>query len=181
MQVWKHLLAGALTVAMLASVLVAPVAQAQDAPPPITIRPLGTYSTGQLDAAAAEIVAYHAGTQRAYVVNGGDKTLDLLDVSDPTAPALIGQVDMTQFGDAATSVDVFGDLLAVTVPAAEKTDPGVVVFLDPEGTVLAQVTVGALPDMLTFTPDGRYVVTANEGEPNDDYSVDPEGSIRSST
>lgn len=177
MQVWKHLLASALTVAVLASVQVAPVAQAQDAPPPITIRPLGTYSTGQLDAAAAEIVAYHVGTQRAYVVNGGDKTLDLLDVSDPTAPALIGQVDMTQFGDAATSVAVFGDLLAVAVPAAEKTDPGVVVFLDPEGTVLAQVTVGALPDMLTFTPDGRYVVTANEGEPNDDYSVDPEGSV----
>ena len=174
---WKNRLAGALTTALLASTLVAPVARAQDAPPPITIRPLGTYSTGQLDAAAAEIVAYHAGTQRAYVVNGGDKTLDILDVSDPTAPALFGQVDMTPFGDAATSVAIFGDLLAVAVPAAEKTDPGAVVFLDPDGGVLAQVPVGALPDMLTFTPDGRYVVVANEGEPNDDYTVDPAGSV----
>ncbi|HHY58961.1 MAG TPA: calcium-binding protein [Chloroflexi bacterium] len=173
----KNLLVGALSAALLASALLTPTAQAQDAPPSLTIRPLGAYATGQLDAAAAEIVAYHAGTQRAYVVNGGDKTLDILDVSDPTAPALVSQVDMTQFGDAATSVDVFGDLLAVAVPAAEKTDPGAVVFLDPDGAVLAQVAVGALPDMLTFTPDGRYVLTANEGEPNDDYSVDPEGSV----
>ena len=176
MLIRKMLVAGVLTAALLAPA--APGAHAQDATTsPITIRPLGTYSTGQLDAAAAEIVAYHAGTQRAYVVNGGDKTIDILDVSDPTAPALRSQVDMTPFGDAATSVAVFGDLLAVAVPAAEKTDPGAVLFLDPEGGVLAQVPVGALPDMLTFTPDGRYVVVANEGEPNDDYTIDPEGTV----
>ena len=84
---------------------------------------------------------------------------------------------MTQFGDAATSVDVHGDLVAVAVPAAEKTDPGTVIFLDPEGTQLGQAPVGALPDMLTFTADGTRVVVANEGEPNDDYAVDPEGSV----
>jgi hypothetical protein len=174
MYTWKSLLAGVLMVVLLTPF---PAARAQDAPPAIAIRPVGTYSSGQLNVSAAEIVVYHAGTQRAYVVNGGDKTLDILDVSDPTAPALIRQVDMTPFGNAATSVAIYDDLFAVAVPAAEKTDPGAVVFLDPDGTVLAQVTVGALPDMLTFTPDGRYVVTANEGEPSADYTVDPEGSI----
>lgn len=173
----KTLLNVAIFSLLAATVPVWQQARAQDELPAITISPLGTYSTGLLDASAAEIVAYHPATQRAYVVNGGDKTIDILDVSDPTAPALVSQIDMTQFGAAATSVDVYGDLLAVAAPAAEKTDPGIVLFLDPNGEVLAQVTVGALPDMLTFTPDGRHVVVANEGEPNDDYTIDPVGSI----
>ncbi|MFO7631298.1 MAG: esterase-like activity of phytase family protein, partial [Caldilinea sp.] len=175
---WRKTLLNVAIISLLAAtVLIWQQARAQDEPPAITISPLGTYSTGLIDASAAEIVAYHPASQRAYVVNGGDKTIDILDVSDPTAPALVSQIDMTQFGDAATSVDVYGDLLAVAAPAAEKTDPGIVLFLDPNGEVLAQVTVGALPDMLTFTPDGRHVVVANEGEPNDDYTIDPEGSI----
>ncbi len=42
---------------------------------------------------------------------------------------------------------------------------------------IKSIQVGALPDMLTFTKNGKKVVVANEGEPNDDYDIDPEGSI----
>lgn len=177
MNIRKYLLVHALTAAMLATAMAATTAIAQDTAQPITISPLGAYATGELDTGAAEIVAYHGATQRAFVVDGGAKTLDILDVSDPANLTLIRQVDMTQYGEAATSVDIYGDLVAVAVPAVEKTDPGTVIFLDPEGALLGQVPVGALPDMLTFTADGMQVVVANEGEPNDDYSIDPEGSV----
>ena len=69
---------------------------------------------------------------------------------------------------------------AEAVENAIKTDPGQVEFFDTDGTPLNSIPVGALPDMLIFTPDGRWLLVANEGEPNS-YgqmdSVDPEGSV----
>jgi 2',3'-cyclic-nucleotide 2'-phosphodiesterase/3'-nucleotidase/5'-nucleotidase len=52
-----------------------------------------------------------------------------------------------------------------------------VVFFNRHLKLLGAVQVGALPDMLTFSPDGRWLLVANEGEPNDEYAVDPVGSV----
>ncbi|MGD1704834.1 choice-of-anchor I family protein [Dapis sp. BLCC M229] len=141
------------------------------------LRQLGTYETGLFDESAAEIPAYDRNTQRVFVVNANSLSIDVLDISDPTNPTLINQIDVSPFGAVANSVAVNDGIVAVAVEANVKQDPGTVVFFDADGEELSQVTVGALPDMLTFTSDGTKVLVANEGEPNDDYTNDPEGSV----
>ena len=64
------------------------------------------------------------------------------------------------------SVAVHDGVVAVALQADPKTDPGVVKFFDTDGTFLNQVTVGALPDMLVFSHNGRWLLVANEGEPS---------------
>lgn len=76
-----------------------------------------------------------------------------------------------------TSVAVRNRVVAIASPNANEQLDGTVIFMDISGNVLNQVAVGALPDMITFTPDGTKVLTANEGQPNDAYTVDPEGTV----
>ncbi|MBD1876226.1 choice-of-anchor I family protein [Nodosilinea sp. FACHB-131] len=139
--------------------------------------PVGTYSTGVFDASAAEIVVHDPATQRLFVVNANVPTVEVLDISDPSNPTKLFNIDPSAYGAGANSVAISNGIVAVAIESEEKTDPGSVVFFDIDGNFLNAVTVGALPDMLTFTPDGTKVLVANEGEPNADYSIDPEGSI----
>jgi hypothetical protein len=126
----------------------------------------------------AEISAYDKISKRLFVVNGNTGGLDILNIADVAQPTLLKSVSLSSYGKAANSVAVSGGVVALAVEATVKTDPGKVVFLNADGTQRAPaITVGALPDMLTFTPDGRLLLVANEGEPSADYSVDPAGSI----
>ncbi|MEM8565026.1 MAG: choice-of-anchor I family protein [Bacteroidota bacterium] len=130
---------------------------------------------------AAEISAYDAMRQQLFVVNNdGGSTIDVVDFSDPSNLSVIQSIDVTIYGGGVNSVAVYGDLLAAAIEAPDPTQNGVVVVWNlksPVSNPLAVVTVGALPDMVTFTPDGTYILVANEGEPDDDYLVDPEGSV----
>jgi hypothetical protein len=74
-------------------------------------------------------------------------------------------------GAQGNSVAVRDGLVVVPVQANVKTDPGQAVFFDIDGHFLGAVAVGALPDMAVFTPDGKRVLIANEGEPNDEYTT----------
>lgn len=153
---------------------------ADPTPSTVKLNFLGRHSSGQFDESAAEIPAYHAGSQRLFVVNANKGALDILSLADPANPTLEDTLltDDISAGSEVNSVAVHGDLVAIAVQAGTKTDTGFLALYD--ATTLERVSfvpVGALPDMVAFTPDGHYVLTANEGEPNDDYSVDPEGSI----
>ncbi len=145
--------------------------------PTIHLDLIGRYETGVFAEGAAEIVAFDASSARLFVINANAGRVDVLDLSDPATPALLSPIDLPEFSGGINSVAVHDGLVVVAAENEEKTEPGQAVFLDTNGNLLNAVTVGALPDMVTFTPDGRYVLVANEGEPNDDYDVDPEGSV----
>lgn len=98
-----------------------------------------------------------------------------VDVLDARTGALVQHLDTTPFGEA-NSVAIRGGVAAVAVAAADKTAPGTVQFFDTATRAnTGSVGVGALPDMLTFTPDGKRLLVANEGEPSG--TTDPKGSI----
>jgi hypothetical protein len=170
----------------------------------------GRFAT-DVEAGFSEIVAYHAASQSVFItVDTVDtsnhlssfrrvslRSMSDLALTDPTIDAnLEGGVYTDVAADLAAdqtnpftaggvqSIAVTGNLLAIAVQAANKTDNGVIAFyrLDSTGNAsyVKNVEVGSLPDGIAFTPDGSKLVVANEGELSDDYatnSVDPLGSI----
>jgi 2',3'-cyclic-nucleotide 2'-phosphodiesterase (5'-nucleotidase family) len=141
----------------------------------IQLKQIGRYETGVFDEGAAEISAYDSTTKRLFVVNGSTATIDVLDLSDPQNLTKLFEIDITPFGAGVNSVAIKNGVLAAAIEADPSTEPGKVAFFDTDGNPLNSVTVGSLPDMLTFTPDGSKILVANEGEPGD--IVDPEGSV----
>ncbi|MEM8960056.1 MAG: choice-of-anchor I family protein [Acidobacteriota bacterium] len=132
---------------------------------------LGTYDSGANG--GAEIAAYHAGTKQLYVNNTRAGSVDVIAITDPSAPRKVASIAIGAGGP--TSVAVHGDWVAVAVQAETSDAPGEVRFFAPDGTALGTATIGIAPDMLTFTPDGSKVVVANEGERGD--MVDPIGGV----
>lgn len=144
----------------------------------LQLTPIGTYQTGLYNQSAAEIVDNDAATRRVFSTNAGANTVDIIDISDPTNPVLHGTIDMSAYGGGVNSVVVLNGAIATANEAFVKTDDGTVVFFDLDGNYINQITVGALPDMITRTPDGTRLLVANEGEPISYLEgIDPEGSI----
>jgi hypothetical protein len=142
----------------------------------LKLQPLATYDAGE--AGSAEIVAYDPTSKRLFLVNAATATVDILDVRNPTNPTLISTIDTSVLGSP-NSVAVARGIVAVALESSPKTDPGHVAFYKTSGEFIKAVKVGALPDMVTFTPDTYFVLSANEGEPSG-YGAghsDPEGSV----
>jgi len=145
---------------------------------PGSFKEIGSITVG--GEGAAEITAYDEKTKKLFTVNNsGTNQIDVIDLTDPTKPAKIGKIDLTPYEGASNSVAVFDGKLAVALESTinKQGNGKVVVFNTTDYSLIKQITVGALPDMVTFSPDGKYIMTANEGEPNTDYSQDPNGTI----
>ncbi|MFD2261882.1 choice-of-anchor I family protein [Lacibacterium aquatile] len=142
----------------------------------VTLSPLTRYETGVFEKGAAEISTFDKDSKRLFVVNGATASVDIFDMSNPSKLVPVGKIDIAAYGAGVNSVAFKNGVLAAAIEAKPKQQPGTIAFFKADGSFISKVTAGALPDMIGFTPNGRYVLTANEGEPNDAYE-DPEGSI----
>lgn len=165
---------------------------------------VGRYTSGGT-ALVAEIVAYHANSKSLYITvdtSSEPSSFKRIDISGLSTTALANPTtstnltvsqrfnvatdvnDSTFTAGGVQSLDVSNDLLAIAVQATPKTSPGVIAFysLSSSGapTFLKKVTVGSLPDGVAFSPDGKTLVVANEGELSVNFmtdDIDPDGSI----
>ena len=161
----------------------------------VVLEQIGRYESGQFNEDAAEIIAHNAETGHLYVVNADVGGIDILDVTSPDDPERIDQLVLAdQWNDAGEVTNIalregisveasHGEttetsVLAVATVAADPQENGRVVFYDADDrSPITKVEVGAVPDMVTFTPDSETVLTADSGEANEDYTIDPPGMV----
>ncbi len=158
----------------------------------------GAYSA---EGGSAEITAYNAQNGFAYSVNGVKGTLDCVNMKNlknsSKVETLAGtELKAAELAENAGDGFVYGDMtsvavspdgktLAVAMQDVDYTKPGRVLFFacnkDGSLTYSGIAAAGVQPDMVTFTDDGAKVLTADEGEPRQGYSVagavDPKGSV----
>ena len=128
---------------------------------------------------AAEITAFDPTTDRLFAVNNStENKIDVLDMSNPASVTVIRSISMLPYGGYVNSVAVSNGKLAAAIESTNKQAAGkIVIFNTSTYAEIKSINVGALPDMVTFSPDGNYIISANEGEPSNDYLNDPEGSV----
>jgi hypothetical protein len=137
---------------------------------------LSSFSNGAAGTNSAEIVTFDPEVDRMYIANSIGSKLDIVNFANPSNPVLISSIPMGTYGNI-NSVVAHDSIIALAIENSNAQLNGSVVFLDYNGNFLKQVTVGAMPDMITFNKNYTKVLTANEGEPNATYTVDPEGSV----
>ncbi|CAA6813985.1 MAG: Alkaline phosphatase (EC [uncultured Sulfurovum sp.] len=130
----------------------------------------------------SEIVAYDKTSKRMFTTNGADNAIDIIDIANTVNPTKVSSIDLTPYGTGVNSVAVQNGIVAVAVQdgnatVGNKQLKGSIVLFNIDGVYQQTIVAGYLPDMVTFNEDGTKLIVANEGEPNNDYSIDPIGSI----
>jgi hypothetical protein len=123
----------------------------------------------------AEISAYMPEKKVLFVV-GGENVLEVVDMADPAKPQKISEVKLP---GGASSVTVNGDLVAVSLLNNPEWKMGHVQVMryNKKLEVLGKHELCYMPDMITFTPDGKNLLVACEGSPDENFVEDPEGGI----
>ncbi len=126
---------------------------------------------------AAEVSAYDVVSKRLFITNSDSNVISVYNIENLEAPVQESAIVLSIYGSP-NSVAVRNGKLAVAVEAPVKQNLGKVLIYNTSSLALQrEYVVGALPDMVAFSKDGNILVSANEGEPNEDYTIDPAGSV----
>ncbi len=135
------------------------------APTSLSLFKIGSYETNT--EAGSEISAFDASTKKIFVTNGATNKVDVVEASNPQALSLLTSIDLSAYGTSVQSVSVKNGKLAIAVGQADKvmTKGRVLVANTTDYTIEQNISVGYLPDAVTFNEDGTKIIVANEGEP----------------
>ncbi|RDU38947.1 Ig domain-containing protein [Neobacillus piezotolerans] len=146
------------------------------------------------DGGVAEIVKYNADNKKFYAINGYGQTIDIVSLKKLEKSS--GEVQQLQkeksiniaeavntgqfsYGDV-TSIDIgtSHNIIVAAVQEADYTKNGKIVVMDYDGEILKTYDAGVQPDMVKLTDNGKYILSADEGEPRTGLEQeDPEGSV----
>jgi 2',3'-cyclic-nucleotide 2'-phosphodiesterase / 3'-nucleotidase / 5'-nucleotidase len=154
-------------------------------PPHLELSLLSTYATGVFSSGASEINAYDPLTKTIFATNSFQKRVDVLNMSNVAVSLpIITSIDVQSYGIDPNSVAYAPNSTYIAVCGSNivnSSSPGKVLFFSSVTySFLGEVIVGAVPDMVTFTKDGKTLLVANEGElanTNNATSTNPEGSV----
>ena len=141
----------------------------------VNLTPISTFNSGVFEGSASEIVAYDPISGRVFVTNATAGGFDILQLSQT---GQLGFVTSIATSRPPTHLRIWNDGITshvvASIPSLPITNPGTVQVFSTSGVLEAVYSVGAFPDMLYITSDGR-ALTANEGQPIG--GTNPRGSV----
>ncbi|CAM4392090.1 hypothetical protein FHS16_003623 [Paenibacillus endophyticus] len=167
---------------------IVPVSEAFD--DTLNVTKIGEYAVGLFnkEGGVAEIVKFNKDNGKFYLVNGsGDPpSLDIVGLGNGSGTLIkektiavkeLAETDGFLYGDL-TSVDIntVTKHVSVTVQEADSLKAGKILVLDYDGNLVTTYKTGVQPDMIKSTPDGKYILSADEAEPRLG-TTDPKGSV----
>ncbi len=132
----------------------------------VELKPLSLYRSGY--PAGTEIVSVQAASLRVVVSNSEQGQVDVLVLDPDAGLKRLARHELLAEGSGEITSVAFhpsADLFAVAMRDGDGLKNGRVEFRAAgDGKLLKRVEVGVWPDSLAFSPNGDFVVVANEGE-----------------